>query len=179
MAQGHSFFVPLFWLPETRETVFEHIPNEPDNYGFESAWKSISEEKKLVVLDELGAKFDRMDGERLKLTWQRIADWGDIGLQLSLLDAFLGQGVEGFHSLAFPDPTLRPAYKWTLDSLGLDQDSDTKNIGDNMTSTQLSVMYPHLIQHLLDTPEKERLECFSRLFARIAATKSTKAEPQR
>ena len=173
-AQGDDFFVPLYWLPETRQIVLKHIPDHENWVGFETGyWKKIKEEDKLLLLTELGAEFDRLDGDKLEQSWRRIRDWGRISSQLSLLEIFLDQS-EGFLDLAFSDPTLRPAFKWIIDRRK--PDFDTKDIGATFASGELATFYPHLIQHLLNTPEKERLECFSRLLARIAATKTTKAE---
>jgi len=89
------------------------------------------------------------------------------------LAGFLDQD-ERFLDLAFSDPTLRPAFKWIIDRRK--SEFDTKHIGSTFSSGEMVVFYPHLVKHLLDTPERERLECFSRLLARIAATKQTKAE---
>lgn len=176
-AQGDGFFVPLFWLPETRQTVVKHIPDHQNWVGFEMVyWKKIDEAEKLALIDELGGELDRMEGEELNGTWQRIRDWERIGSQLSLLSGFLDQD-EGFLDMAFDDPTLRPAFKWLTDRRK--PDFDTSHIGSSFTSGEMAAFYPHLIQHLIDTPEEERLICFSRLFAQIAATKTTKAEPQR
>ena len=175
-AQGDDFFVPLYWLPETRQIVLKHIPDHQNWVGFESGyWKEINEEDKLVLIGELGAEFDRMDEDKLKSSWQRIRDWERISTQLSLVAGFLDQD-EGFFDLAFSDPTLRPAFKWLINRRK--PDFDTKHIGSSFTSGEMATFYPHLIQHLLDTPEKERLECFSRLLARIAVTKTTKAEQE-
>ena len=45
-AQGDDLFVPLYWLPETRQTVLEHIPDHNNWVGFESGlWKKIAEDK--------------------------------------------------------------------------------------------------------------------------------------
>ena len=172
--QGDAFFVPLYWLPETRPTVLKHIPDHQNWVGFETGyWKNIKEEDKLLLLTELGAELDHLEGDKLNAIWQRIRDWGRISSQLSLLAVFLDQD-EGFLDLAFSDPTLRPAFKWIIDRRK--PDFDIKYIGSTFASGELASFYPHLIQHLLDTPEKDRLECFSRLLARIAATKPTKAE---
>ena len=173
-AQGDDFFVPLYWLPETRRIVLKHIPDHENWVGFETGyWKKIKEEDKLLLLTELGTELDRLDSDKLEQSWRRIRDWGRISSQLSLLAVFLDQD-EGFLDLAFSDPTLRPAFKWIIDRRK--PDFDTKYIGATFASGELAAFYPHLIQHLLNTPEKERLECFSRLLARIAATKTTKAE---
>ncbi|MCP5554233.1 MAG: hypothetical protein H7A54_11350 [Akkermansiaceae bacterium] len=173
-AQGDEFFVPLYWLPETRKIIVKHIPDHQNWVGFEmSYWKRINEEKKLALISELGAELDRMDGNALNETWQRVRDWHRINSQLSLLSGFLDQD-EGFLDMAFDDPALRPAFKWITDRRK--PDFDTKHIGSSFTSGEMARFYPHLIQHLIDTPEQERLMCFSRLFARIAATKTTKAE---
>ena len=172
--QGDSFFVPLYWLPETRQNVLKHIPDHQNWVGFETAcWKKIKEEDKLVLLAELGAELDHLEGDKLNTIWRRIRDWGAISSQLSLLAGFLDQD-EGFLDMAFSDPALRPAFKWLIDRRK--PDFDTTYIGSSFTSGEMATFYPHLIQHLLDTPEKERLECFSRLFTHIAATKSTNTE---
>jgi hypothetical protein len=173
-AQGDEFFVPLYWLPETRQIVVKHIPDHQNWVGFEmSYWKKINEEKKLALIGELGAELDRMEGKTLNETWQRVRDWQQISSQLSLLSGFLDQD-EGFLDMAFDDPALRPAFKWLTDRRK--PDFDTKHIGSSFTSGEMATFYPHLIQHMIHTPEQERLMCFSRLFARIAAIKSTKAE---
>lgn len=173
-AQGDAFFVPLYWLSETRQAVLQHIPDHKNWVGFETGyWNKIKEEDKLILLEELGTEFDRLEGDKLNTTWRRIRDWSRISSQLSLLAGFLDQD-EGFLDLAFSDPTLRPAFKWIIDRRR--PGFDTKNIGSTFASGEVTAFYPHLIQHLLDTQEKERLECFSRLLARIAATKTTKAE---
>ena len=173
-AQGDGFFVPLYWLPETRQTVVKHIPNHQNWVGFEMEyWKKINEADKLALINELGAELDRMDGNALNGTWQRIRDWERISSQLSLLSGFLDQD-EGFLDMAFGDPALRPAFKWLTDRRK--PGFDTTHIGSAFTSGEMATFYPHLIQHLIDTPERERLMCFSRLFSQIAATKGTKAE---
>ena len=172
--QGDGFFVPLYWLPETRQTVVKHIPDHQNWVGFEMGyWKKIAEAEKIVLLEEIGAEFDGMEGDALNRTWQRIRDWDRIGSLLSLLSGFLDQD-EGFLDMAFDDPALRPAFKWFTDRRK--PDFDTKHIGSSFTSGEMATFYPHLIQHLLDIPERERLLCFSRLLARIATTKTTKAE---
>lgn len=173
-AQGDGVFVPLYWLPETRQTVVKHIPDHDNWVGFEFGyWKQVTEADKIVLLEEIGARFDGMDGESLNRTWQRIRDWDRIGSQLTLLSDFLDQD-EGFLDVAFDDPALRPVFKWLTDRRK--PDFDTKHIGSSFTSGEMATFYPHLIQHLLDMPERERLMCFSRLLARIAGTKPTKAE---
>ncbi len=172
--QGDDFFIPLYWLPETRQTVLKYIPDHGNWVGFEPAyWKKIKEEEKLLLLEELGLELDRLDGDRLEECWRRITDWQRISSQLSLLAGFLDQD-EGFLDLAYSDPTLRPAFKWIINKRK--PDFDTKHIGSTFTSGEIAMFYPHLIQHLLDTPERERLECFSRLLAKIATTKSTQEE---
>ena len=176
-AQGDAFFVPLYWLPETRQVVVKHIPDHQNWVGFEMEyWKRIDESEKLALIDELGVDLDGMDGAALNATWQRIRDWERISSQLSLMAGFLDQD-EGFLDMAFTDPALRPAFKWLTDRRK--PDFDTKHIGSSFTSGEMAAFYPHLIQHLLETPERARLMCFSRLFAQIAATKTTKAESGR
>ncbi len=172
-AQGDGFFVPLYWLPETRQTVVKHIPDHDDWVGFEFGyWKKVTEAKKIVLLEEIGERFDGMESEALNRTWQRVRDWDRVGSQLSLLSCFFDQD-EGFLDMAFDDPSLRPAFKWLTDRRK--PGFDTKHIGSSFTSGEMALFYPQLIQHLLDMPERERLMCFSRLLARIAATKPTGA----
>lgn len=172
-AEGDRFLISLFWLPETREAVFKHIPNDPSFYGCRN-WNSVAEEKKLAVLDEVGAQFGLMDAEEQKLTWQRITDWRDIMAQLCLLDAFCDKGIESFLNLAALDPILYPEFKDQLDARG--PDFEPGCIGDSLPSAILCVMHPRLTLRLLNTPEEERLMCFSRFFARIADTKNNQAE---
>lgn len=76
-ATGGAFFVPLYWLPETREIVRKNMPNHGNWVGFEAGlWMEIVEEDKLLLLDEIGVLFDQMEGEWLNATWKRIGDWG-------------------------------------------------------------------------------------------------------
>lgn len=173
-AEGDAFFVPLYWLPETRQTVLKHIPDHQNWVGFEkSYWKKLDEGAKLRLLEELGTEFERLDGPKLNATWSRIRDWQQITSQLSLLSAFLDQD-EGFLDLAYEDPVLRPAFKWITDRRKAD--FDTKLIGSTLTSGEMTSFYPALTEHLLNTEEQQRLECFARLFALIAKTKAPKAE---
>lgn len=54
-AEGDAFFVPLYGLPETRETVVKYIPDHQNWAGFEKeSWSKIPEAEKLSVLGELG-----------------------------------------------------------------------------------------------------------------------------
>lgn len=173
-AEGDAFFVPLYWLPETRQTVLKHIPDHQNWVGFEKGyWKKLDEGAKLRLLEELGTEFERLDGPKLNATWNRIRDWQQITSQLSLLSAFLNQD-EGFLDLAYEDPVLRPAFKWITDRRKAD--FDTKLIGSTLTSGEMASFYPALTEHLLNTEEQQRLECFARLFALIAKTKAPKAE---
>lgn len=173
-AEGDAFFVPLYWLPETRQTVLKHIPDHQNWVGFEkNYWKKLDEGAKLRLLEELGTEFERLDGPKLNATWSRIRDWQQITSQLSLLSAFLNQD-EGFLDLAYEDPVLRPAFKWITDRRKAD--FDTKLIGSTLTSGEMASFYPALTEHLLNTEEQQRLECFARLFALIAKTKAPKAE---
>ncbi|MDA7920223.1 hypothetical protein N9B73_00580 [Verrucomicrobiales bacterium] len=173
-AQGDGFFVSLYWLPETRQTVVKHIPDHQNWVGFEMEfWKRINEAEKFALISELSAELDRMDGAELNATWRRIRDWERISSQLSIMAGFLEQD-EGFLDMAYTDPAVRPAFKWLTDRR--QRDFDTKHSPSSFTSGEMAAFYPHLILHLLDTPERERLMCFSRLFAQIAATKTAKAE---
>lgn len=174
-AQGDSFFVPLYWLPETRGIVRKHIPNHQDWVGFEmNLWKELDEGEKLAALEELGAELDHFDEAKLNATWKRIRDWNGISSQLSLLAIFLDSG-EGFLDMAYNDPVLRPAFKWVIDRRKAD--FDTTHIGSTLSSGETALFYPVLIQHLLNTSEKQRLECFSRILAHIAETKAAGPAP--
>lgn len=173
-AQGDAFFVPLYWLPETRQAVLKHIPDHQNWVGFEQGyWMKRDEEEKLRLLEELGTEFERFDGPKLNATWKRIRDWQQISSQLSLLSAFLDQD-EGFLDMAYRDPVIRPAFKWITDRRK--PDFDTKFIGSTLTSGEMASFYPVLTEHLLNTGEQQRMECFARLFAQIAKTKAPKAE---
>ena len=168
-AQGDGFFVPLYWLPETRETVVKHIPDHHNWVEFDfGLWNEIPEDKKLTLLDDLGTKLDGMGGAELDALWKRARDWQRIRTQLSLLAGFLDQD-EGFLDLAFTDPTLRPAFQWIIDRRP--PNFDTKHVGSTLATGETASFYPHLVEYLLNRPERQRLECFSRLLARIAATK--------
>lgn len=168
-SQGDDLFIPLYWLPETRQTVLKHIPDHGNWVGFEvGLWKKIAEDKKMILLEELGTELDRMEGDKLDALWKRVSDWQQISSQLALLARFLDQD-EGFLDMAYSDPTLRPAFQWIIDRRP--SNFDTKHIGSTLASGETASFYPHLVDHLLNTPERQRLECFSRLLARIAETK--------
>lgn len=170
--EGDEIFVPLYWLPETRETVVKHIPDHDYWVGFEPAlWERLTEEQKKVLMIELGDQFDKMDGAKLDATWKRMRNWQALSSQIGLLTRF-SDNQEGFLELAYRDPTLTPAFTWILTRRPAN--FDPQHIGSTFSSGEMAAFIPHLIQHLLDTPEKERYECFSRLFAAIAQT--TEAE---
>jgi len=64
-AQGDALFVPLYWLPETRQTVLKYIPDHENWVGFEiGLWKKTNEDKKLILLKELGVEFERLEGDK-------------------------------------------------------------------------------------------------------------------
>lgn len=174
-AQGDALFVPLYWLPETRPTVLKHLPNAEQWVGFEpDAWKQMDEGAKLKLLEEIGAELERLAGPKLDATWKRLRDWPRIASQLALLAGFLDQD-EGFLDLACRDPLLRPAFQPIIDRRPAG--FDTKFIGSTLSSGEMAAIHPMLTEHLLNTAEAQRLECFARLFAQIAQTKSAQAEP--
>lgn len=173
-AEGDAFFVPLYWLPETRQTVVKHIPDHQNWAGFEKEWWSqIPEAEKLSVLGELGAEFDRLDNTKLATTWKRIHTWKQIRQQLALLAISLDQD-EGFLDLAHADPALTPAFQWIIDRRR--SDFDRKHIGSTFSSAEMAAFYPHLTGYLLDMDEAKRLACFSRLFSKIAEIKAAKGQ---
>jgi len=168
-AQGDAMFVPLYWLPETSQILREHIPDKDNWVGFEMGlWAKVTEDQKMLALEDLGVEFERFEEAKLNSTWRRIGDWQQISSQLSLLAGFLDQ-AEGFLDMAYEDPTLRPAFDWIIE--GRNPDFDTKHIGSTFASGELASFYPFLIEYILNTGEKERLECFARLFTQIAKTK--------
>lgn len=172
-AQGDALFVPLYWLPETRRTVREHIPDHENWVGFEQRlWEEVKEGDRQRLLEELGQKFDRMEDARLNATWDRIWNWQSIRAQLGLLMTFL-DSEEGFLDIAYDDPLLRPAFDWIKERRPAD--FDTAHIGSTLSAGEAELFSPVLVEHLLNSPEKQRLRCFSRLFAVIAETKTTKA----
>ena len=119
-------------------------------------------------MEELGQEFDRMESPRLDATWARIRDWPSISTQLSLLVTFL-ESEEDFLDLAYADPVLQPAFKWILDQRATD--FDPKYLGSTLSSGQYPTFRAKLVVHLLGTPDQQRMECFSRLFARVAESK--------
>ena len=174
-AQGDAFFVPLYWLPETHPTMLRHFPPLESWVDFEHGlWKEIAESDKLKLMEELGLEFDRMESPRLEATWARIRDWQSVSTQLSLLVTFL-DSEEGFLDLAYAEPILQPAFKWILDQRA--PGFDPKYLGSTLSSGQYPTFRAKLVVHLLNTPDQQRMECFSRLFARIAESKS-KTEAQ-
>lgn len=173
-SQGDAFFAPLYWLPETRDIVRTHIPNHEDWVGFEAdLWKKFKEEEKLQILEALGKEFERMESAKLEATWKRIRDWQSIRLQLSVMANFL-DSEEAFLNLAYRDPVLRPAFKHAIDKRPAN--FDASHIGESLSSGEMAQFYPILTEYLLDVPEARRYECFSRLFARIAQSKTGKEE---
>lgn len=170
--EGDEILVPHYWLPETRETVVKHIPDHDHWVGFEPAlWEKVTEEQKKVLMIELGDQFDKMEGAKLDATWKRVRNWQALSSQIGLLTRF-SDNQEGFLELAYRDPTLTQAFTWILTRRPAN--FDPQHIGSTFSSGEMDAFVPHLIEHLLNTPEKERYECFSRLFAAIA--KITEAE---
>jgi len=168
-AQGDDLFIPLYWLPETSRVVRKHIPDHQNWVGFESGlWKKIDEAKKDEILKEIGVLLEEMEGSKLNETWIRMRDWRSIQIQLSLMSGYL-DGTEAFLDLAYKDQLLRPAFKWIIDKRPAN--FDTKHVGSTFASGELATFYPFLIQHLVDTPKQQRLECYARLLAEIAKTK--------
>jgi hypothetical protein len=173
-AQGDAFFVPLYWLPETRQAVLKHIPDHHDWVGFESGkWQKINDEVKLKLIDEIGIVFESFDGPKVEATWDRIRNWRKIASQLSLMSEFRGE-EEVFIDLAYSDPLLRPAFRWITDRRPAD--FDAKFMGSTLSSGELTLFYPILIEHLLNADEQQRLECFARLFGLIAKSKAAKVK---
>ena len=174
--QGDSFFAPLYWLPETQGIVSKHIDVRHRYVGYGGLfWEDVAEEDKLKILNELGADFERLEAEALESRWKRIRDWPSIKAQLYLIAGFLEvESDETWPNFAYSDPTLRPAFKSVLENRPPDfvkSLGDKLSIGDTMATGELESLYGHLVEVLLDATERERLECFSRLFAQLAAMK--------
>ena len=125
--------------------------------------------KRLGIVADLENKLNQMDGATHKATLQRIRDWPQLKNQISSLIGL--EGVERFLTIAFEDPFLKPvfdSYVKRMDALkpGMFEEID---IGEHLSSA-LTAYYPNIIVlRLLDSPEKERLECISRLYAKFAA----------
>lgn len=73
----------------------------------------------------------------------------------------------GFIEFAFEDPTMRPAFQWILDSRPHLTNFNGEIVGSTISSAESGLVYPKLAHHLITLPEKERLECFARIFARL------------
>ena len=163
---GDSVFVALYGLPESRPIVIKHIVNDPGSDGFEVGfWRAREEAEKAALLEKIGVEFDRLERAGRREPLKRVADWQRISSQLKLMEDFLGQH-EGFLDLAYADPVLRPAFQWILDQRS--PAFDPKNIGGTFSAAQVGPFHAELVKTLLDTPHQPRMECFSRLFARIA-----------
>ncbi|RYD27103.1 MAG: hypothetical protein EOP87_21695, partial [Verrucomicrobiaceae bacterium] len=172
--EGDSFFIPLYWIPETREFIVKQIPDHDRWVGFEMEhWRKLGAEKKQAALQEIGARFETLDPEQRHAQWKRIRLWKELSRQVNLLIGFLNE-EEAFHDLAFGDPLLRPAFNGILTRRS--DNFDPKHLGGSLSSGEVTGLHPILIGILMDSGEKERMECFSRLFARIAEKKKAKGE---
>lgn len=162
-AQGDDLFFTLYWHPDSSQTFLKHISKREGWVGFDyDLWKKVTEDEKLSLLEKIGGELDR-----------RHDDWRLIHSQLTLIASFLNQDTD-FVEFAFSDPTLRPGFQWIIDKRP--SSFDPKHISDTIATGETVSVFPKLVEHLLETPEKQRLECFSRLLAKIAKTKSEAAQ---
>lgn len=169
-ASGDSIFVALYCLPESKDIVIQHLRDDPSLEGFEIGfWGARPEEENLILLEEIAVAIDREKGAMRNDFSQRIIDWIRISSQLDLMKEFI-DGHERFLDQAYADPLLQPAFKWILDQRN--PDFDPKFIGGTFSSAQMKPFHAELVKTLLDTPHRERMECFSRLFASIATSTS-------
>lgn len=171
--QDESLFLTLYWLPETSQTVQKFISDNATDpriwSGFDSVlWNEIPKEKQLNLLVALGAELDQMEEKKLKRFWKRLSDWRLIHSKLTLIATYLNQDMD-FVEFAYTDPTLRPGFQWILDNRP--PSFDPKHISDTIATGETVSVFPKLVEHLLETPERQRLECYSRLLARLAETK--------
>ena len=171
--QDEKLFFALYWLPETSQTVQKFISDNATNpriwSGFDSVlWEKIPKEKQMNLIIELGAELDQMEEKKLERFWKRLSDWRLIHSQLTLIATYQNQDMD-FVEFAYTDPTLRPGFQWILDKRP--PGFDPKHISDTLATGETVSVFPKLVEHLLETPERQRLECFSRLLARIAETK--------
>ncbi len=176
-AQGDEFYFTLYWHPDSCETFRKKIPSSLGWVGFEyGLWEKVPETEKLALLEELGVELDRMDDEMQSKWWTRHNDWQLMHSQLKLLAMFFGSdaGDEAFIEFAFQDPTLRPGFQWILDSRG--PEFDPKHVASTLAAGETVNVFPRLTSHLMNVSEKHRLECFSRMLAKIAEKKPAKAE---
>ena len=174
-AEGEKLYYLLYWHPNTEKTFKKHI--NCDNWaGFESGYfDEVAEEKRVALLDALGAELDKMDREKQIAWWKQLRDWQHIHEQLTMLAIFMNPDSEvEFIEFAFKDPTLRPGFQWILDSRG--PNFDPEHVGATLASGERVSVFPNLVQHLITVPEKERLECFGRMFARMAKQRPAVAE---
>ncbi|SKB03561.1 hypothetical protein SAMN02745166_03843 [Prosthecobacter debontii] len=170
--QGDALFVPLYWLPETRETVRQHIPDHEQWVGFEKdRWQKIEDEVKQQTLQELGQTLDAMSPSQLQATWRRIGEWQRISTQLNLLIVAM-HSQEAFLTMGYHDALLRPAYDWVKKRRPAAFDLEVVGAGDTLATGEVAAFMAVLTEHLLDCLEKDRLLCYSRLFATIAETKA-------
>ena len=173
---GDTLYFTLYWHPDSRDIFRECIPASNEWVGFErSLWKKVPEDKKLALLNELGANLDELEDKELESWWARHDTWRHIHSQVTLLAMFLDQDGD-FIELAFADRTLRPGFQWILDKRP--PDFDARHIGSTLATGETVSVFPQLVEHLLDTSERQRLECFSRILELIAKTKSNKPAEQ-
>lgn len=174
--RGDELFFTLYWHPDSREILRKKIPVSASWVGFERGlWGKIPQDEKLALLEELGAELDRMEIEKRKKWWVRHRNWQLIHSQLTLLAEFLGPDAdEGFVEFAFQDPTLRGGFQWILDRRG--PNFDPQHVSATLAQGEAVMVFPRLSEHLLQIPEKKRIECFSRVLARIAERKPARAE---
>lgn len=169
-AQGDDLFFTLYWHPDSSQTFLKHISKREGWVGFDyDLWKKVTEDERLSLLEKIGGELDRMDKKNLESWWKRHDDWRLIHSQLTLIASYLNQDTD-FVEFAFSDPTLRPGFQWIIDKRP--PSFDPKHISDTIATGETVSIFPKLVEHLLETPEKQRLECFSRLLAKIAKTKS-------
>ncbi|GEM_PF-2548624 len=164
-------------MPETHALPPE--PNHPASQPSRHPQTGHLFECRLTFLSPISRRRGKIDSHAAAIpwvldpTWNRIWDWQSLSSQLGLLMSF-HDSQEGFFDMAYGDPVLRPAFAWI--SKRRNPDFDAAHFGSTLSTGETTCFVPVLIEQLLDTPKTQRYECFSRLFAKIAATNKTKAE---
>ncbi len=165
--QGEGFLDAIYWLPETQKVFRRHLLDREQWLGFEpERWRSVPDATKSAMFSELGETLEALDGAKLDETWKRIQDWQSIRTQLALFVTAMDSD-EAFLNLAFQDAALRSAFDAIIAKRPAD--FDNKHIGGTFTSGELVGFRAHLTAHILSMTATKRHECYSRIYARIAA----------
>lgn len=167
--QGSELFYTFYYHPNTRLIFNDHINCAQWGYFCDVYFDEVPEEERLSLLEALSAQLDKMENGEYRAWWEQLKDWQRIHKQLKLIASFAHSYSDTyFINFFFEDPTLRTGLQWILHSRPTLTEFNAEIASSTLSSAESTEVYPRLVHHLFTVPEKERLECFARMYARMA-----------